>query len=169
MRKNRMKKAALTLSLLTALGAMPVQAKSLGDGLFRIDRYDVFTLFDASVYPHEKRVVTEVAGDGTFDTENVSDFLRSTGLYEITEVRTEADVQGEIYDRELCYTFLPDQAEEGYWEEEQLTPLFFSCIVSLGDVIKATDDETETVTRLGDDGCFYTEVTKVYPLESETE
>lgn len=122
MRKNRMKKAALTLSLLTALGAMPVQAKSLGDGLFRIDRYDVFTLFDASVYPHEKRVVTEVAKDGTFCAENVSDFLRSTGLYEITEVRTEADVQGEIYERELCYTFLPDQAEEGYWEEEQLTP-----------------------------------------------
>lgn len=166
---NAIRKTALTLSLLTALCAMPVQAKELGDGLYQIDRYDVFTLFDTSGYPHEKRVVTEIAGDGTFRAENVSDFLQSTGLYEITEVQTETDVQGEPYERELCYTFLPEQAREGYWEEEQLTPLFFSCIVSLGDVIKATDDETETVTSLGDDGCFYTEVTKIYPLESETE
>lgn len=141
------RKAFLPLNLALML-TFPVQARNIGGNVYKMCRNDIFTDYENR---NVKKIVTETNGDGTFQAEDLGVWLRNTGIYDISLLREEDN-----YLKEEFYSFQQERVDDAYYYNEDASYVDFTCLVKAGDVITASDTETETVERVEIDGSFTT-------------
>ena len=142
-------KAIISAAVVLSFIPVPVQAKHIADNTYKICKNDIFTDFDNM---NVKKIVTEVKNDGTFIAEDLSDWIKTQDVYNVSVVEEKDGT------KEMFYEFHSGNAGPEYDNTENTSYIHFEDLVQVGEIINSTDTLVEEVTHVNPDGSFYTEV-----------
>lgn len=137
--------------LMSCFLTIPVEAKSIENGTYRVCKNDIFIDYDQL---NCKKIVTEVKNGGVFTAVDLGEWLEEQNIYDISVIE---DDENTGYKKTFYERNPEKEASDEFYDSEDTSYIYFQGLVYVGDVIRSTDSFREMVTEVNFDGSFYTE------------